>query len=182
METHALSELEGCTLGLIWEMGPCTIYSVRKVLEGSPNPYWSGSAGAVYPLVRRLAEQGLVTSQEAFRGKRRHVNYSITESGLVELRAWIGPPVADYVVAIPADPMRTRVRFFGALDPTTRSELLEVAREQCEREIEIAIQKQDEAKLGQDPFEPLIPLGVGLMARARLTWINEVRRLLDDTD
>ena len=37
-------------------------------------------------------------------------------------------------------------------------------------------------KSGHGTFKPLIPLGVELMARARLTWIEEVRKLLEDTN
>ncbi len=179
MKAGALTELEGCTLGLIWVMGPCTIYAVRKVLEGSPSAYWSGSAGTVYPLVRRLAARGLVQPKEAFRGKRRHINYVITQEGLMQFRAWFGPPLADYVTAIPADPLRTRVRFFGALDLSTRTEIIDVACASLKSEIEIARHKHTVAKAGQDPFKALMLRGVELMAQARLAWLDEVRVHLD---
>jgi DNA-binding PadR family transcriptional regulator len=56
--------LEGCVLGILWERGPCTAYAARKVLRESPSPYWSGSAGAVYPLLARLEGRRLVRAFE----------------------------------------------------------------------------------------------------------------------
>jgi hypothetical protein len=41
--------MEGAVLGLMWA-SPGTAYEVRRVMQHSPNPSWSGSAGAIYPL------------------------------------------------------------------------------------------------------------------------------------
>src|SRR5262245_13459166 len=46
-----LTELEGTALGVIWAGQPCTPYRVRRVFLDSPSPSWSGSAGAIYPLI-----------------------------------------------------------------------------------------------------------------------------------
>ena len=54
------SELEGAVLGVIWQEGPCTAYTIRKQFVASPSPQWSGSAGAIYPLVRRLEKKRLL--------------------------------------------------------------------------------------------------------------------------
>ena len=175
MNTNELTELEGCVLGLIWEMGPCTMYGVRKVLQSSPSAYWSGSAGAVYPLVRRMADSGLVQAQEGFRGKRRHVLYSISRDGTAALRRWIGPPTKDYAVSTPADPIRTRVRFFGALDQDQLRELLELVNARFELEIEIARRRIDKSRTSEDQYDILVSRGAELMALARLAWLNEVR-------
>jgi hypothetical protein len=46
-----LSELEAAVLGLVWSDGPCTAYAVRRTVQNSLSTQWSGSAGAVYPVV-----------------------------------------------------------------------------------------------------------------------------------
>ena len=65
-----LSELEYVVLGVVRQEAPCTPYVIRQVFAHSPSSYWSGSAGAIYPLVRRLERRGLLESTERRRGSR----------------------------------------------------------------------------------------------------------------
>ena len=58
-----LTDLEQAALGVVWRDGPCTPYQVRKQFLDSPTPSWSGSAGTIYPLMRRLEDMGLVPCQ-----------------------------------------------------------------------------------------------------------------------
>ena len=32
------TELEGCVQGVVWQQGPCTAYTIRKVFLDSPSP------------------------------------------------------------------------------------------------------------------------------------------------
>jgi DNA-binding PadR family transcriptional regulator len=50
-----LSNLEGAALATIAGRGSATAYAIAKSLSDPPSEFWSGSAGAVYPLIRRLA-------------------------------------------------------------------------------------------------------------------------------
>ena len=63
-----LSELEGAVLGLIWRQGPLTAHAVRSVFAGSPTPYFSGSEGSIYAVVRRLEGRGLIRGQARLEG------------------------------------------------------------------------------------------------------------------
>jgi len=173
-----LTELEGCALGLIWESGSCSIYAVRKVFMNSPNPYWSGSAGAIYPLVRRLEGRGLLGSREGYTGERRRILYVLTAAGLRSLRAWLGPRLPDWSVTIPVDPLRARIRFLGALKRQERAAFLANAERQLVAQIKDARTKYRSHDPGQDPFRYLVPRGVAMIAQARLAWIREAARLL----
>ncbi len=173
-----LTELEGCTLGLIWEKGPCTPYAVRKVYQASPNPHWSGSAGAIYPLVRRLEEKGLARSKEAYTGERRRVLYNVTDEGLRALRSWLGPDVPPWSVAIPVDPLRTRIRFLGALNPSERVVFLENVQQELRTQISEAETKSDSIDKTDEPFRFLMPRGVAMIAKARLAWVEEAMDLI----
>ena len=110
---RALSELEGCVLGHLWKHGPCTAYAVRKEMLDSPSSQWSGSAGAIYPLLERLERRRLVSARKASRGKRAGWLYALTPTGHERLLEWLGPPLAPDVVSIAVDPLRTRV-FLGS--------------------------------------------------------------------
>src|SRR5215470_17811250 len=74
----ALTELEGCVLGMIALRGPCTPYAVRREFQESPSQYWSASAGAVYPLVVRMLRRRLVHAQRKPEEGRGAILYSLT--------------------------------------------------------------------------------------------------------
>jgi len=172
-----LSELEGATLGIVWDIQPCTAYAIRRVFLTSPSPSWSGSAGAIYPLVERLSKRGLVVS-EAFRtGRRPGRQYTITPAGLETLRAWIGPPIQPWVSGVPVDSLRTRVRFLAALPPGKRDRFLADAL----AGIDIAIRAVDrDARLRlaeKNVMGHAVGRGALLTLRARRAWLREVRAL-----
>jgi DNA-binding PadR family transcriptional regulator len=79
-------------LGML-SAGPRSGYDVKKAVDGSIAHFWSESFGQIYPILRRLAADGLVVRRrQARRGKPdRHV-YSITARGLEHLRAWLAVP------------------------------------------------------------------------------------------
>ncbi len=173
-----LTELEGCVLGLIWEMDACTTYAARKVFQKSPNPYWSGSAGAIYPLVRRLEKRNLVRASEDYTGRRRRDLYALTAEGLRSFRSWLGPHIPDWSVTIPVDPLRTHVRFLGALKPSGRAEFLANARRLLVKQIKDAKTEFKSFDPQEDPYRYLAARGVAKVAQARLKWIEEATELL----
>jgi DNA-binding PadR family transcriptional regulator len=128
MPRKSLSELECFVLGLVWQIGPCSAYELRRHMQGSPSTQWSGSAGAVYPLVQRLERQKLLKGQSRRTGRRARREFSITTAGLARLRAWVGPPFAPEVVTVTYDPLRARARFLGTLPPNRRKAWVRGAR------------------------------------------------------
>jgi DNA-binding PadR family transcriptional regulator len=73
-----MTELETVVLGVIWLRGPLTAYAVRRELGASP--------GAIYPLLRRLEEEGLIRVRAQTWGKRGKSEYSIAPRGVDALR------------------------------------------------------------------------------------------------
>ena len=120
MSAVTASDLEGVVLGLVWADGPCTAYSVRRTVQSSLTAQWSGSAGAIYPAVARLEQRGWIRGQAAATGRRPSRTLEITKAGLEALRTWVGPPLDELGAGIPVDPLRTRLRFLGALPPRRR--------------------------------------------------------------
>jgi DNA-binding PadR family transcriptional regulator len=64
------------------ESSPKHGYELMKELETKSGGIYKASAGAIYPALQQLEDEGMVTS-EAVGGKR---TYSLTESGKVELQ------------------------------------------------------------------------------------------------
>lgn len=79
-------------LGLLtW--GAMTGYELKSTLESSVGNFWSESFGQIYPELRRLEQNGLVTSasegEETGKSRRR---YAITEAGRGTLKTWLAEP------------------------------------------------------------------------------------------
>ena len=118
-----LSDMEGAALGLIASEGPVTSYAVVRAFAASPSEFWSGSAGAIYPLMRRLAARGLVIADGGAHGRRKATWYTISPAGAAALKAWLLD--ADRAAGMGFDPLRTRLAFRGLMTDAERQALLE---------------------------------------------------------
>ncbi|HEX9728289.1 MAG TPA: PadR family transcriptional regulator [Gemmatimonadales bacterium] len=80
-------------LGLLAD-GPRSGYDIKREVEETLGHFWRESYGQIYPILRRLHQDGLVEKQVQVRADRPNRNeYSITSDGLAELRAWLARPV-----------------------------------------------------------------------------------------
>lgn len=116
---RALTELEGAALGVVLRDGPCTSYAVKELFRASPSDFWSGSAGAIYPLMQRLEKRGLVASVPGSTGRRGRKDYRITAAGRRAFRRWLTD--AERAAGMGFDPLRTRLVFFDQLTPQARA-------------------------------------------------------------
>lgn len=114
-ESRPLTELEGAALGVVARDGPCTAYSVKEVFRASPSDFWSGSAGSIYPLMKRLEDRGLLISESSSTGRRGSQLYRVTRGGRAAFRRWLTD--VERATAIGFDPLRTRMVFLSALSP-----------------------------------------------------------------
>lgn len=165
------SEFEGCVLGHLSRTGPATAYSVRRAFLVSPSTHWSGSAGAMYPLLERLERRRLVSSRKAPRGGRKAWLYSITPEGRRRFLAWLQPPFSAELISIPPDPLRTRVHFLGVLSRRQRAVLLRAAIEGLRQHLAAL-----EAEAGGNADDRSAQRGAVLITRARLDWLASLQR------
>jgi DNA-binding PadR family transcriptional regulator len=175
-QARPLTELEGTALGVLWTRQPCTPYQVRREFLDSPSPHWSGSAGAIYPLVVRLERAGLVTSAAHATGSRRSRRYRVTPAGRRALIRWMGPPVGDDVVGVPPDPLRARIALLALFPPAQQQAYL--------RQVEVGLgemierSRAYESKIVGDPYTARMSRGAIAMQATRLEWIRALRRTL----
>lgn len=172
-----LTELEGSVLGTVGAREPCTPYAVRRDFQISPSRYWSASAGAIYPLMRRLEHRGLIRVQGTTGDGRRGRLYGLTLAGRRALGRWLRTLADPATTGVPPDPLRNRVAFFATLDPATRRTLLDAAavelRADLERVREYALRQKADGRT----YESLVSAGAERMLAARLEWIVEVIRV-----
>lgn len=172
------SELEGAVLGIVAREGPCTAYAVRKRFQASPSPQWSGSAGAIYPLVERLVERGWLRSRAQTSDRRKGRLYSLTPAGRSRLTAWLAPPLGPEVTGVPPDPLRTRLSFLAVLPAAARRAFVEEALAGNRAALQAARADLREARKGPDPWRRLVARGALAALRARKGWLEVVRRSL----
>ncbi|MGZ5443351.1 MAG: PadR family transcriptional regulator [Thermoanaerobaculia bacterium] len=173
-----MTELESCVLAIVWREGPLTAYEIAKPFATSPSSYWSGSAGAIYPLVKRLEAKGLIRGELTAWNSRRKRTFTITPAGLELLHEWLSPPFESGAGAASFDPIRTRIVFLGALAPRMRRRFLEDA-ERVVHERLAELEALYEVERGEGKaLDALGTRGAIYELRARLQWLAEARQEL----
>ena len=168
-----ISELEGVVLGLIGRGEPCTAYAVRRAIQSSPSTHWSASAGALYPLITRLGERGLVRSEADPSDGRGRTLLSLTDGGRTALRAWILQASDPRVSASVSDAVRARAFFLESLTPADRRRFAEESLASLEAFLGEAVEYED--RVGADnPFVRLAARGAVRSAKARVDWMREL--------
>lgn len=170
--------LEQVVLGIVWKRGPCTSYAVCKEFLDSPSSHWSGSAGAVYPLLRRLDQRGLVRATAGRRGHRPSTTYVLTAKGRAALRRWLSPPIDPAAAETTYDPIRTRAYFLGVLTAAKRRAFAEEIEALLEHQVGVVEAECERYRRAGDEFSRLAMRGAVHEVRARLTWIRELKAAL----
>lgn len=167
------SELEQVVLGVVWKEGACTPHTVRTHFADSRNSRFSGSAGAIYPLVERLERRGLLRSTSDRTTRQRRRLYRITEKGLAELRAWVG---SELPFGIPHDPIRLRLYFLEALAPSARAKFLDAAERGMRAELGFLRDDRDRYEREGWTYSVCATDGAIAIVRAQIAWLGRLRR------
>jgi DNA-binding PadR family transcriptional regulator len=173
MASENLSEIEACVLALVSVDGPATPYAIRKVFLDSPSPQWSGSAGTIYPLIERLLRRKLIRSKLCLTGKRRGHQISLTAAGSRALKLWLSLPIPEWVAGVPPDPLRTRVRFLGAISPRQRQVFLENAHQRTQAHLRV-VEADCRRHRAKGEFRYLMARGALLSMQSRCAFLQEV--------
>jgi DNA-binding PadR family transcriptional regulator len=174
---RGLTELEGAVLGTLRQHAPCTPYRIRRLFLDSPSPYWSGSAGAIYPLMGRLENRGLIRAKPGAADRREGRVYELTASGVRAARKWLGPPWPPIVTGVPADPLRTRVAVLDALGRAARVRFFRAAIAAVDEDIRSHLSDRRRGRHAGRPLDEAVARGALAMLRARRRWLAETARL-----
>lgn len=69
-----------------------TGYEIKKRMDTTLSYFWSGSYGSIYPALKTMEANGLVTSHSYSQNGRDKISYSITQSGRDTLSDWLKRP------------------------------------------------------------------------------------------
>src|SRR5207248_2524917 len=80
-------------LGMV-ALGKRTGYDIKQLVDRSVRYFWAASYGQIYPELRRLEEQGLITGRSEPSGGRARTVYELTEAGEQALAGWLAGDIS----------------------------------------------------------------------------------------
>jgi DNA-binding PadR family transcriptional regulator len=177
MSRRTMSELEGCVLGLVELAGSTTAYAVCSVFLKSPSPQWSGSAGAIYPLVERLERAKLIRGTHGVVGRRGRRMLKLTAKGRAAFQSWMGS-LSDRVAGVPPDPLRTRMYFLDLLPEKRRRKFVKAALMGADENLS-KVREDCKNRKSAGGVWYLAALGALHSMEARRDWLRSVQKGLD---
>lgn len=99
---------------------PMTGYDLYKVFESSVGHVWHAPDSQIYPELKRMEVQGLITGEDVPwgpRGKKRQ--YTITTEGVNQFKAWMDSPM-EY--ARTRDPVHLKAAYLEWAQPAAAQE------------------------------------------------------------
>lgn len=112
-------------LGFV-RLSPASGFDLRRVFATTPLGNFSGSPGAIYPLLRRLERKRLLRATiDKTNVRRPRRVYRITAAGEKELKEWVLSPVDAVTARRYGDLFGIRIAFMeGLVSPTERRRAL----------------------------------------------------------
>lgn len=172
---RALTNLEFVALAHLAKIGPCTAHELRKAFADSTSGRYSGSAGAIYPLVRRLEKAGLVSSTESANGAQQKRLYKVLRAGRRAIRDWLEDLQSPDI--FPDDPLRTRMQYIYMLAPDEQLKWIDNALLSLDAQDDLVREEYAAPEL-RTVIDQLILKGVLDANKLRRVWLREARNLL----
>ena len=66
-----------------------TGYEIKKRIDGAISFFWKGSFGNIYPALKDMENQGLITKSDTSVGERERITYYITVRGRNRIKDWL---------------------------------------------------------------------------------------------
>ena len=164
-------------LGML-SIGRNTGYEIKQFVDKTTRHFWAASYGQIYPELRRLEAQGLVTSRPEPSGGRARTVFELTEDGRAALTEWLQEP-GESLWELRCETM-LKLFFSDAADPRFRIENLRAFREQQEAKL-AGLRALEQDASGIEHRGPYLSLRLGLaMTEAIVESCRELEQELID--
>jgi DNA-binding PadR family transcriptional regulator len=160
-------------------------YEVRRTVKDSVGYFWGESYGQIYPALKTLAAEGLITEETAAgSGRRVRRNYSITTAGRARLAAWLAEPYRENP---PRDEFLLKLFFAFDAAPGAAAAQIRAYRERVRKMLAalLDIEKRAKASNAAMPGFPywMLTLSFGLeQLRSALAWSETAVRTVEELD
>jgi DNA-binding PadR family transcriptional regulator len=157
-------------------LGKQTGYDIKQLVDRSVRFFWAASYGQIYPELRRLEEQGLITGRAEPSGGRARTVYELTDAGRLALEDWLS---GDFGVHWELrDEGMLKLFFSDFTNPEHRLQNLRAMREGHERKLEQL--RTLRANGGPVHAGPALTLELGLgMTQWLIDWCRNAEARLE---
>ena len=154
-------------------------YDIKKFSDGSIAHFWNDDYARIYPVLKELERDGLVTkvTAQSSPGRPPKNIYSITDGGKEELNKWLLLPVED---VRPREEILLKLFFGKKLPVDNIMDKLKAEKQKCQNYIEEYLGIEQCLKTGQATRdEPALPLWLAtinygkLYRQAIITWCDQ---------
>ena len=157
-----------------------TGYDIKKAMQQTTNHFWSESDGAIYPILKQLLEEGLVTCaiENEQSGRPRKV-YAITTDGKSELEEWLD---LEPLIYQGRNELLLKVFFGEHAEPEVIIRHIEKFRSKLHEKLsgyEKILQKSSSDQEQANNIYRLLTLKAGIISsQSKLQWCDEALNLL----
>lgn len=145
-------------LGMI-AFGKRTGYDIKTFVDRTARYFWAASYGQIYPELKRLEDQGLVSGRAEPSGGRARTVYELTDAGKAVLEHWLA---ADEAPSYELRDEGMLKLFFSDSLPERRIEIVRAIRAREERDLEHLRSIEPHAALGPKGAYLTLQMGIGL--------------------
>ncbi len=161
-------------LGMI-AFGRQTGYDIKQFVDKSTRHFWAASYGQIYPELRRLEEQGLITGKSEPTGGRARTVYELTGAGRAALTEWLEPE-RDPMFEVRDEGM-LKLFFSDIATADQRIRNIRAMREAHERTLAQLCALEEEAEHMPEGPRLTLDLGIGLH-RGIVEWCEAAEHRL----
>jgi DNA-binding PadR family transcriptional regulator len=162
-------------LGMV-RLGRRTGYDIKQLVDVSTRFFWAASYGQIYPELRRLEDDGLLTGEDASTNGRQRRAFDLTDAGAAALDEWLrsdDPGAYEY-----RDEGMLKIFFWDGLGLEERRRILHRMRARHEEVIRHL--ESIEPRVSLRGGGPYAALRSGLaLHRFSAGWLDELERELD---
>jgi len=158
--------LQNALLGFL-NYRPMTGYELKQTMDVSTSNFWHAKQSQIYTTLKKMEGNGLVISDvQAQDGRPDRRVYTITQTGIADLRSWLSQPVME----LQARKELVLLKLFFSADEKKQALItqLQLQRDLHQREL---LRYQGETKVVIQQFAAALPGG----AKKALLW-NATRR------
>jgi DNA-binding PadR family transcriptional regulator len=99
---------------------PRSGYEIKQLVDSSARFFWAASYGQIYPELKKLEKEGLITGDDSSRGARQSTTFKLTAAGKRAARDWIDGPPRVFELR---DEGLLELFFAGSIDPARAPEI-----------------------------------------------------------
>ncbi|MDX6607675.1 MAG: hypothetical protein QOD14_2215 [Solirubrobacterales bacterium] len=99
---------------------PRSGYEIKQLVDNSARFFWAASYGQIYPELKRLEKDGLISGSDSAQGARRRTVYKLSPAGRRAAREWIDRPPQVFELR---DEGLLELFFAGSIDPARAPEI-----------------------------------------------------------